>query len=230
MNNLITTDVKMSSLDIAEVTGKQHKHILSDIRKEIDELGKIGRPIFRPSSYINSQNKEMPCYEFGKDGAMQLALKYDAKTRYEVIQYVDRLENGTQLPKNNTKLLLETALEHETKIEEIETDVNYLKDSMRISSREEAIIQQKAKSKVVESLGGKKSKAYETMNRKAFSRFWGEFKRYFMVARYGDIPKKQFEEAVEWIKEWSPDTTTRMEIKAANLQLTIVDGEESWKH
>src|SRR5699024_12841365 len=105
----------------------------------------------------------------------------------------------------------------------IESDVTFLKDTMTISSREETIIQQKAKAKVVEALGGKKSRAYETMNRKAFSRFGSEFKRYLSVPRYGDIPKKEFDEAIEWINEWQPDTTTRMEIKAANDQISMED-------
>lgn len=97
MNLLVNESIKMTSLDIAEVTKKQHKHVLADIRKEIEELGdEIGQLIFRPSSYINSQNKEQPCYEFGKDGAMQLALKYDAGTRYKVIKRIEELETSPQ--------------------------------------------------------------------------------------------------------------------------------------
>src|SRR5690625_3679138 len=124
---------------------------------------------------------------------------------------------------NSTKALLQASLEHEERLETVETDVNYLKDSMRISSREEGIIQNKAKRVVVEALGGKKSNAYKTMNRKTFSRFWGEFKRYFVVARYGDVPIKELDNALAWIDEWQPDTSTRMEIKAANEQISLED-------
>src|SRR5690625_2745382 len=94
MNKLKTADIKMKSIDIAKVTGKMHKHVMADVRKEITELGnKIGRTIFRPTERIDSQNRKQPIYEFGKDGAMQLALKYDAKTRYHVIQYIEKLES-----------------------------------------------------------------------------------------------------------------------------------------
>lgn len=104
MNLLVNESIKMTSLDIAEVTKKQHKHVLADIRKEIEELGdEIGQLIFRPSSYINSQNKEQPCYEFGKDGAMQLALKYDAKTRYRVIKRIEELETLPQSTSSGTE-------------------------------------------------------------------------------------------------------------------------------
>lgn len=94
MNNLMTTDVKMTSLDIAEVTGKRHADLMKDIRKEINEIGEeIAQGIFALGSYRDKNNQERPCYTFGKQGAMQLALKYDAKTRYNVIKYVERLEN-----------------------------------------------------------------------------------------------------------------------------------------
>ncbi|MEC1155508.1 Rha family transcriptional regulator [Cytobacillus horneckiae] len=95
MSQLMNSNIKMTSLDIAQLTGKQHKNVMADIRKEIKELGEeVGQLIFQPSSYINSQNKEHPCFSFGKDGAMQLALKYDAKTRFKVIQRIEELENS----------------------------------------------------------------------------------------------------------------------------------------
>lgn len=128
-----------------------------------------------------------------------------------------------QKEQSSTKSLLLASLEHENRLEDMEEDVSYLKDTMRIDSRQEGIIQNKAKSVIVESLGGKNSHAYETMNRKVFSRFWSEFKRYFVVPRYGDIPKNQFENAIEWINEWQPDTSTRMEIKEANKQMSMED-------
>ena len=87
MNNLMT------SLDIAELTGKEHKNVMRDIRSEIQELGEeISQLIFEQSEYTNERGKKYPCYKFGKEGAMQLALKYDAKTRYKVIKRIEMLE------------------------------------------------------------------------------------------------------------------------------------------
>lgn len=107
MKNLISTDVKMTSLDIAEVTGKRHSDIMRDVRKEVEDLGEeVGQRIFALTSYTDKSNRSSPCYEFGKDGAMQLALKYDAKTRYEVIQYVDRLEQGKNKPQSIEDLII----------------------------------------------------------------------------------------------------------------------------
>ncbi len=93
MNQLITNEVKMTSLDVAEVTEKRHADVMKDVRREMDALGEeIARGIFSLGSYRDKNNQERPCYTFGKKGAMQLALKYDAKTRYKVIQHIEELE------------------------------------------------------------------------------------------------------------------------------------------
>lgn len=97
MNQLITTDVKMTSLDISTITGKMHADVMKDIRKEIKALGEeIAQGIFPLGSYKDKNNQDRPCYKFGRDGAMQLALKYDAKTRYKVIKRIDELESGSK--------------------------------------------------------------------------------------------------------------------------------------
>lgn len=130
MNQLITSDIKMTSLDIAEVTGKMHKHVMADVRKEITDLGdEIGRTIFRPTERIDSQNRKQPIYEFGKDGAMQLALKYDAKTRYNVIKYVEQLENDTK-PKSQLEIMqmqINQMVQQEKEIKSIKTEQETIK-------------------------------------------------------------------------------------------------------
>lgn len=126
MNQLMKTDVQITSLDIAELTGKRHDHVMRDIRNEIKALGEeIGQPIFGESSYLNSQNKEQPCYSFGKDGAMQLALKYDAVTRYKVIKRIEELENqNIPQPMSQLEIMqmqISQMVEQEKRLSEVET-------------------------------------------------------------------------------------------------------------
>ncbi len=74
----------MTSLELAEITGKQHAHVMRDIRNEIDSLGEeIGQSIFglvkgnalifELVNYTDAKGEKRPCYSFGRDGAMQLA-------------------------------------------------------------------------------------------------------------------------------------------------------------
>ena len=89
----MSEEMVMTSRDIAEITGKNHSDVMRDIRREIEQLAELGESIFALSSYITSQNKEVPQYQFGRDGAMQLALKYDAVTRFKVIKRLNELES-----------------------------------------------------------------------------------------------------------------------------------------
>src|SRR5690625_5259 len=121
----------------------------------------------------------------------------------------------------NTKLLLKAALEHEEKIDSIQSDVSYLKNTMRIDGVQEFRIRKRANQVVVKSLGGKKAPAYKELSNKAFARFWRDFKDHFMIPRYGELPKVQFDEGISFINAWQPDTSTRMEIQSINQQQVI---------
>ena len=71
----------IDSREVAEAIGKQHKHLLRDIRGYYGILGKIGQPNFGPSdffiesNFINAQNKEMPCFLLSKMGCEMVANK-----------------------------------------------------------------------------------------------------------------------------------------------------------
>lgn len=230
MNQLITSNIEMTSLDISEIVGKRHADVMRDIRKEVDELGvEIGQRIFAQSSYINSQNKEQPCYKFSKDGAMQLALKYDAKTRYKVIKRIEELESGKK-PVSQLEILQVAVNELSSQ----DKRITNLEENMRINGAQEYRINKNGRGKVVECLGGKDSNAYKTIGKKVFSQFWNEFKRYFQIPRYGELPKKRFEEGIRYIQEWTPDTGLRIDIKTLNEQTHFdfynTDGDNNLTH
>lgn len=70
-NKVVTT-----SLKIAEVFGKEHQHILRDIRELIDGVSKIGdTPMFEETTYIHPQNKQQyPMFLMNRDGFALLAM------------------------------------------------------------------------------------------------------------------------------------------------------------
>lgn len=55
----------MSSIEIAELTGKRHDNILVDIRKMLEDLN-IMTPEFS-NVYLNKQNKELPCFNLPEE-------------------------------------------------------------------------------------------------------------------------------------------------------------------
>lgn len=228
MNELVVMKNKQavtSSINLAISFYKEHRNIMRDIRGLKEDVHNFEQMFFE-STEPDAYGRDRKVYLMNRDGFTLLAMGFTGSKAMEFkLKYIEAFnEMEKQIKKpNSTKALLQASLEHEERLETVETDVNYLKDSMRISAREEGIIQNKAKSVVVRALGGKYSKAYKTMSRKTFSRFWSEFKRFFVVPRYGDLPKKDFDGALDWINEWQPDTSTRMEIKTENEQMSMGD-------
>ncbi|AYC51050.1 Rha family transcriptional regulator [Bacillus licheniformis] len=137
MNQLMNSEIKMTSLDLAELTGKEHKHIMRDIREEINKLGKeLGESIFGLSSYKTLQNKELPCYTFGRKGAMQLALKYDATTRFKVIERIEQLEKQQQ-PKTPLEVLqgtIKQLVEQDKRMNQLEGQVNNISNIVSMNN------------------------------------------------------------------------------------------------
>ncbi len=119
MNELMTMEsVKtMTSLEVAELTNKDHKNILADIRDEISKLGEErGRLIFQPSEYRNVQNKKQPMYNITLDGVLQLGARYDAVIRFNLIQRVKELQAKVKVP-TTMKEALQIALDQQEEIE-----------------------------------------------------------------------------------------------------------------
>jgi len=140
MNELIRIEngeVKADSRMVAEHFNKEHAHVMRDIRDEIEKLeqgGESGQSIFGESSYINQQNREMPCYIMTEEGLMQLAARYDAVARRKLIVKIKELKSTQQRqpqsPMEFIALMAQQALEQERKLTEIKGTVQVIKDAM----------------------------------------------------------------------------------------------------
>lgn len=84
----------MTSLEIAEVTGKQHAHIMRDIRKLLEQG--VSESNFGLTSYQQAQpnggTKNVPMYQLTKKGCLILASGYDALLREKIINRWEELE------------------------------------------------------------------------------------------------------------------------------------------
>lgn len=232
MNQLEQT---LTSLEVAEMVGREHNEVLKDVRRIIGHLDQGNFPrveYFIESTYRGGNGQERPSYLLTKKGCELYSTRMTGEKGTQfAVAYIERFNQMEQhiqeQPKQQPSLeiALQAALEHEREIKTIKSDVGYLMDNMRINGPQEQRIGSNARAKVIESLGGSKSNAYRKISRKAFSQFWRDFKKHFEVPRYGELPKVQFEDALEFIKEWSPSTSLRLEIKELNNQqhLKLVD-------
>lgn len=179
------------------------------------------------TNLVSTDGKPYETTIYNEKGIYEIARKSGQSKADEFYDWVydllSKLRKGKlQVDKpNNTKLLLKTALEHEEQIDEIRSDVSELKNTMRIDGVQEHKINKLAKKQVIKALGGYESPAYKEMSGKVFSRFWRDFKGHFMIPRYGELPKVQFDEGIDFINAWQPDTSTRLEIKSINKQQVL---------
>ena len=75
----------------------QHKDFMRSTRKEIESLKNAGVEIDERNisliSYIDSMNREKPCYKMSKSWVLQMLNKESAFVRFKTQQYIEALEN-----------------------------------------------------------------------------------------------------------------------------------------
>ncbi|ASQ48709.1 hypothetical protein BCB68_07090 [Leptotrichia sp. oral taxon 498] len=90
---LLESKGTMTSLEIAEITGKEHYNILADIRDEIKKLGtERAALIFQGGEYKDKNNQNRPMFIANIQGVLQLGARYSADVRYKLIEKVTKKE------------------------------------------------------------------------------------------------------------------------------------------
>ncbi len=96
--------VTMTSLEIAEQTGKNHPDVLRDIRNMLDKL-EIDESKFA-SIYLDKYLREQKCFRLDKRRVQILIMWYEAKLCDKVLDYIDELENKKPLSLQEMTLLV----------------------------------------------------------------------------------------------------------------------------
>lgn len=97
-----TKPLTMSTRQIAELTGKNHKDVMRDFRRMIDSLEKgselAGRNFalgyFVESSYFDKNNQSRPMYELDEDLCNTLVMGYDAPLRFKIAKEWRLMKEG----------------------------------------------------------------------------------------------------------------------------------------
>lgn len=88
----------MTSLEIADITGKLHAHVMEAIRKMEPAWIKQGQSNFRLATYKDAQGKDRPCYELSKAESLFISTKFNDEARAKLIlRWID-LETGQAKP------------------------------------------------------------------------------------------------------------------------------------
>ncbi len=91
-------DERMTSLQIAEITGKAHKNVMQAIRKMEDAWEKISELNFQLAEYQDEQGKPRPCYLLTKEECLYIATKFNDEARAKLIKRWKELEEQHRKP------------------------------------------------------------------------------------------------------------------------------------
>ena len=196
MNELINIEAKntFTSLDVAEIIGKEHKNILSDIRDEISKLGEErGRLIFQQSCYTNLQNKQQPMFLLNYKGVLQLGARYNAETRFKLIEKIEQL----QKPMTVEDMIILQANEMKSVKHRINIVENKIDNEIRIDHTEQRKLQKAVSIRVYQRLD-----VISADRNLMFPAIYRDLKDRFGVASYRDIKRKDLTEALAYVQNW----------------------------
>lgn len=120
---LSNTPATMSSREIAELTGKQHAHVMRDIRAMIDRLSADPNLDWRceAETYPDEQGKSREMYRMDKDTTLTLVSGYDAVLRFRIIKRWQELESAPSGTFDLAAMTSAALRELAAKVEEVAT-------------------------------------------------------------------------------------------------------------
>ena len=201
--------------DVADILGYQNGS--RDINRHVDEEDKHKIMLFdgnqdKETIIIN----ESGLYSLILSSKMPNAKKFKHWVTSEVLPQI-RKTGAYQKPLTQQEIMriqLGMIDDHEERI------IN-LENNMTIDYGQQQVLGDVVNKTVIDILGGKDSAAYREISKRVFSECNRDLKHYFHVNARNNVPKKRFDEAVEYAKNWQPCTNTLMLIRECNAQMAI---------
>lgn len=219
-----------TSLQVAEVFGKNHQHVLRDI-DSLEDVSNFGQ-MFSEGTEPDSYGRDRRIYYMNRDGFTLLAMGFTGKKALDFkLKYIEAFNNmekvikeeRTQLPSNPMdvlELIFEANKNTDRKVERIDKDVDYLKNNQRLDQTEYSYISRKVSNKVNEYsqvhglTAPQRSKLFKDIGR-GINEVTG-------VKTRSQLRQKDFDIADEFIDNWRPSTATVQIIKRMS---NVADGQ-----
>lgn len=234
MNELVITknqQATTSSLKIAEVFGKYHRDVLSAIDELREGVAENYADLFWDDTYTHPQNKQVYRVIFmNRDGFMLLALGFTGKNalqfKLKFISEFNKMEKAIKYQSAPLSIreqaILALAANEETnvRVDQIESDIQEIKDNSLITTEDKSSIDRLVRKRV---------SAYcsdQRLNQEAKSMLFQDIgrsiKELFSVPHRGRIKSKDYKTAIEFLNSWEPTAVTKAKIK----QLDLFDNQD----
>ena len=221
-----------SSLQIAESFERRHDHVMRGIEDILRGLPKNGdTPMFYKTEYTHEQNGQTyPMYLMNRDGFSLLVMGFTGKAALEwKLKYIaafnemEKKLNAPQMPKLSKEMQALFLLDDRTQRQE--QRLTALENTMTVDYNQQRVLRKSISRSVICALGDENAPAYidNHVRSKVYSECNHDVQDWFRVNSVGNIPRKRFDEAVEYIQRWKPSTNTVMLIQQTNGQTSLFD-------
>ena len=218
-----------SSRQIAENFEKRHDHVIRDIdtiKKDVPNFGEMFFETTVPDSY----GREQRAYLMNRDGFSLLVMGFTGKAALEwklkYIQAFNEMEkklSTPQMPKLSKEMQALFLLDDRTQKQE--QRLTALENTMTVDYNQQRVLRKSISRSVICALGDESAPAYidNHVRSKVYSECNHDVQDWFRVNSVGNIPRKRFDEAVEYIQRWKPSTNTVMLIQQTNGQTSLFE-------
>ena len=216
-----------SSRQIAENFGKEHKDVLRAI-ENIKAQNCALTSMFFEATYTAGTGKAYPMYLMKRDGFSLLVMGFTGKAALEwKLKYIaafnamEKQLATPQMPKLSKELQALFLLDDRTQRQE--QRITALENNMVVDYDQQLSLKNAVNHVVVEALGGKNAPAYSDSHVRGmvYCEINKDIQMWFRVSSRNNIPRKRFDEAVEYIQRWKPSTNTVMLIQQSNGQTSM---------
>lgn len=200
------------ALEIQNVTQAVQK--LDDDERSMLNIGRQGN-----ANCVN----EYGLYNLVLSSRKKEAKDFKRWITHEVIPTI-RKTGAYEIPKDTDgkiALLAQGHTELSHRVENAVERIVNLENKMTIDYGQQRILENTVNKTVIDALGGKGSSAYKEVGRKVFAECNRDLKHFFDVNARNNVPKKRFDEAVEYARNWKPCTNTAMIIADCNAQIAM---------
>nr|DAE67323.1 MAG TPA: hypothetical protein [Caudoviricetes sp.] len=217
-----------SSRQIAESFGKEHKNVIQAVANLVDK-NSAAKSMFYETTFEN-RGKQYPMYLMNRDGFTLLAMGFTGKAALEwKLKYIaafnemEKKLSAPQMPKLSKEMQALFLLDDRTQKQE--QRLTALENTMTVDYNQQRVLRKSISRSVISALGDEKAPAYidNHVRSKVYSECNHDVQDWFRVNSVGNIPRKRFDEAVEYIQRWKPSTNTVMLIQQTNGQTSLFE-------
>lgn len=188
---------------------------ISDMKKRLNRDGvatsevidSVGRK--QNANFVNELNLYKTIFQSRKESAE----RFTDWVAGEVLPSI-RKTGGYQKPATIAEQigLLATGYgDHEDRIKNLE-------NNMVIDYGQQQTLRQHVNKAVLNALGGKDTEAYACISKVVFAECNRDLQDRFKVNSRNNIPRKRYEEAIDYVDNWEPKTNTKLRIDEYNRQ------------